>query len=94
MGKRVAKVQGLRWHAGRGLCPTCWSRAARRGVLADFPTVTYTRDELLEEWAALRVRGLGRSEAAGRLGVSRAAFERALYRARAAGDERAVMGVP
>ncbi len=47
------------------------------------------RDELLDRWVELRAHGLTKREAAARLGMTFVAFDRALYRARAAGDERA-----
>lgn len=77
-------------HAGRGRCRPCRDRAKRSGVLAEHPT---KRDAFLEEWAVLRVGGATREVAAERMGMTFAAFERALFRARAAGDLRAKLGV-
>lgn len=84
---------GWRRHVARGLCDPCWSAAARGGRLPEFERSTYSRDDLLDEWDLLRSQGCTRREAARRLGLSIEAFDRALYRARADGDERAVMGV-
>lgn len=81
-------------HGGRGLCNSCHARERYHGRLADHPRSTRSRDELLEEWELLRGQGHTRVQAAERLGMSPSAFERALQRARAAGDPRAARGVP
>lgn len=74
---------------GRGLCATCYNRHTRDGTLVDYTRSTYSRDELLDEWTFLRSGGVKGREAAARLGMSFASFERALHRAKARGDERA-----
>lgn len=84
--------RGARRHAGRGLCTPCHRRAKRTDRLADFERSLRTRDELLDEWDRLRTDGVGRAQAAQRMGMTPAAFERHLYRARAVGDPRAVLG--
>lgn len=80
-------------HGGRGLCVSCYGDKRYNGRLADHPRATWTRDELLDEWELLRGEGTTRLQAAERLGMTPAAFERALQRARAAGDPRAALGV-
>jgi len=85
----------LDWsHVGRGLCDPCyrWCRAA--GELIDYEPVRYSRDELMAEWELLRLEGYSKRQAAARLDVTFEAFDRAFHRARAAGDPRAVPGVP
>lgn len=95
---------GLRWrdcvecgersrNAGRGLCAHCHQGALRAGTLCDYERLTRSRADVLDDWTVLRGQGVTRLQAAARLGMSFPAFERALFRARAAGDERAVLGV-
>jgi hypothetical protein len=79
-------------HAAHGRCTACRAHTDRGAVVADYPRRTWRRDDLLEEWAMLRSSGSTRDEAADRLGMTLTAFDRALQRARAAGDERAVPG--
>lgn len=74
----------------RRLCEHCWRGAAQDGTLTDYPRMFRTRDELLDDWAHLSVQGVGYREFAGRVGMTFAAWDRAYWRARAAGDERAV----
>jgi len=80
-------------HAGRGLCVSCHGKASHLGQLENYPRRTWSRDELLDEWELLRGEGHTRVQAAERLGMNPTAFERALQRARAAGDPRAAPGV-
>jgi hypothetical protein len=83
---------GWRRHRARGLCDSCHAAAERDGTLVDFEYQTRRRDALLADWEVLRLSGLGRRAAAQRLGMNLRDFERALTRARDAGDPRAVMG--
>jgi hypothetical protein len=84
-------------HVARGLSGACYARIEaryRRGrsdELLDFPRRSRSRDELLDEWARLAGE-VSREAFAARVGMSLEGFERALYRARADGDARAVMG--
>ena len=80
-------------HEGRGLCPPCYRQATYTGRLDDYPRRNWSRDELLSEWELLRGEGHTRLQAAERLGMSALTFDRALWRARAAGDPRAELGV-
>jgi len=77
-------------HEARGLCEPCYKREDYHGRLADYPRATWSRDDLMTEWELLRSEGYSRRDAADRLGVKWEAFDRAYYRARAAGDPRAV----
>jgi len=78
----------------RLLCETCYGRERRAGRLDEHPRRTWSRDDLLEEWSFLHGQGYTRKQAADRLGISPAALDRAIWRARAAGDPRAVPGDP
>ena len=78
----------------RGLCEPCYGRERRSGRHEDHPRRTWSRDELMEEWAFLHSQKYTRKQAADRLGISPAALDRAIWRARAAGDPRAVPGDP
>lgn len=81
-------------HEGRGLCPPCYRQAQYAGRLDDYPRTTWSRDELMGEWDLLRSEGYTRRNAAERLGLKWETFDRAYFRARAAGDERAVPEQP
>jgi hypothetical protein len=74
----------------RGLCWFCYRAATKNGELFDYPRSTRSRDEVLDEWEMLRGEGYTRRQAAERIGMTFEAFDRALYRARSAGDPRAV----
>lgn len=76
----------------RGLCDPCYEKERRADRLADHPRSTWSRDDLMAEWELLRQDGYTRRQAADRLGVSYVAFDRAITRARAAGDPRAALG--
>lgn len=78
-------------HAGRSLCVAHHHAATLADTLADYPRLTRSSDEVMVEWEILRTSGVTtRTEAARRIGMSIDAFDRALLRARAAGDPRAV----
>jgi hypothetical protein len=79
-------------HAGRGLCTPCYGWADRHNRLADYQPHKRSRDEVLEEWDWLRSDGVPYKHAHQRIGMTPGAFERALQRARAAGDQRARVG--
>lgn len=80
---------GRRQHKARGLCDICWTDLARRGGLADYERVNRAHDDLLDDYVILRGQGYDWRQCAARLGMTRGAFERAMYRARRAGDPRA-----
>jgi hypothetical protein len=73
----------------RGLCFTCYERNRRRGTTDWLPRAIRLRDDWLDEVEHLRESRVPVREMPHRLGVSVAAFERAMFRARAAGDRRA-----
>ena len=77
-------------HRARGLCSRCHSAFQYTGELIAFERLTRTRDELLEDWELLRAQGLTRRQAAERMRMPYLSFNRALQRARAGGDPRAV----
>lgn len=93
MMPRSSGVTRVVTHEGRGLCPPCYRSAHYEGRLGDYPRRTWSRDEVLSEWELLRGEGHTRLQAAERLGMNPATFERALQRARADGDPRAELGV-
>lgn len=78
-------------HEGRGLCRRCYYRAGRVGVDGDWIPAIRCRDDVMAEWEFLRPTGITRREFASRMGMSWVAFDRMWWRARAAGDPRAVM---
>lgn len=75
--------------AGRGLCKPCYDHARNTGDLIDYETRNRSRDDLLDDWVVLRVDGYTWRQAAERLGMTYASFERAMNRARIDGDPRA-----
>lgn len=74
----------------RGLCPACYWPARSNGTVADWPRSTRSRDDVLDDWVILRAQGYTRRRAAERLGMTLAAFDGAIYRARRDGDPRAL----
>lgn len=68
-------------------CPTCGQKMPKP------PTVRHPLrplDDTLDDWDFLRRQGYSVRDAADRLGMSHAALDKALCRAKAAGDPRAV----
>jgi hypothetical protein len=59
----------------------CYGNRQHAGELIDFERTTRSRDEVMAEWALLRSEGYGKRQAAERLGMTFAAFDRALQRA-------------
>jgi hypothetical protein len=86
--QRSPSQTGIRIHRGCGLCSRCYDHIAPTQRV-DFPTVTRRRDDLLEDYVILRAEGMTWRQCAQRLDVNYTAFERAMNRARAAGDPRA-----
>lgn len=74
---------------GRGLCRPCWLHLDKTGELADYERPTRSRDDLLDDYVVLRDQGHDWRQCAERLGMSYPSFERAMFRARKAGDPRA-----
>lgn len=75
--------------AGRGLCKACWDLLDQVGGLADYERISRSRDHLLDDYELLRKAGHDWRQCAKRLGMTYPAFERAMLRARKAGDPRA-----
>lgn len=86
--------EGRRYHACRSLCTSCAATARRTGDLIDHPRRTVRRDDLLDDWALLRDEGLSYGDFAARIGSTETAVLRALARARADGDPRALHSIP
>ena len=77
-----------RIHGGHGKCKHCYRSDEYFREPVETRS-TWTQDELLTEWELLRPAGYTKRQAAQQLGMTLGAFERALYRAQAAGDPRA-----
>lgn len=78
----------LRQHATlntRELCSACYARAQRAGELE---RIKRSADEVLDDWALMRDDGESVESAAQRMGMTRSALDKALYRARKRGDAR------
>ena len=75
---------GVLRHDARGLCTQCYRAKHKAGGLDEFPPVTRGNAEVIEEWEWLRDAGYTREQAAMRMGMTFAALDRAIYRARAA----------
>jgi hypothetical protein len=80
---------GTYQHAGRGLCARCYLAASKRDELLDHERVTYSRDELLDEWEAVRGE-VSFYAFAERMGMKHATWDQAFRRAAKVGDPRAV----
>lgn len=74
---------------GRRLCKRCYESHRRADTLIDFEPSELDRDTLLDEYRLLRSDGVLAPYMPSRIGISAKAFERAMYRARRAGDPRA-----
>lgn len=86
---RCVECGDPRRDGGRGLCHRCYEVHHRAGTLIDFPRASLDRDTLMEEYRLLRSDGVLATRMHARIGISAKAFERAMYRARRAGDPRA-----
>lgn len=89
---RGPRRPGWRKMQGRGLCQCCYAKARRLDEVIDHPRRLRSRDEMLEEWEHCRgpIGGARFYNFGARIGSSQEAWERAFYRARAAGDPRAI----
>lgn len=68
----------------RGMCVRCYSAARDGGYLADYPRSIRRREDVLDDWNTLRLRGMTMREAAEYVGMRLPSFERAVLRARKA----------
>lgn len=81
---RSPDIPWQQWRWGRGLCYRCGARHRRAGALDQFPMPPYvSREQAVRKYQEMTLLGYGRQEVAGKLGMSLAALERALQRARA-----------
>lgn len=87
-------LRGYRALANRGLCSRCRRDLNGTDELYDYPARCRSRDEVLDEWDRLRLDGVGRAQAAQRMGMTFGALDRAIHRGRNVGDPRAVLGNP
>lgn len=81
------------WQAGRGLISTCHGILWKAGQLDNWPRVTFDADSLLDEWYELArnpAEGVTKQDIARRIGITPAALDQALNRARRRGDPRAI----
>ena len=69
---------------GRGLCGSCYHSLTPDQRL-DYPRLSRSSGELVEEWEMLRSEGYTKRQAADRLGMTYEAFERAYHRAKKTG---------
>lgn len=76
-------------YGAHGLCHSC-SHRLYRPPAPTFRSGPWTRDALLDEWDFLRRQGFTLRQATGRIGITYAALDRALHRAK--GDPRAIRG--
>jgi transposase-like protein len=90
MVPRSSATDRVTTHEGRGLCPPCYRQAQYGGRLDEYPRRSWSREDVMSEWDLLRAEGYTRRNAAERLGLKWETFDRAFYRAKAAGDPRAV----
>jgi transposase-like protein len=91
LAQRWAAGTGIHRHSGRGLCNPC-VRQLTPDQLLDFERITHTRDEILDDYDLLRRQGYSRRKIAERIGVSLAALEQCIWRARRVCDPRAKLG--
>lgn len=73
-----------RMHDARGLCSSCWTIHRRHGTHVDFPRVTRSSEELVEDAERLRARYPNQPmtwpEIAAELGVTYKALDKARER--------------
>jgi hypothetical protein len=81
---RQRAIGGSLCHRGRGLCRTCYDHECRYGDVRQWGRLSFTREEVQEEYAVLRPQGLTHPQIAARLGMSLDALEQSLTRARRA----------
>lgn len=64
----------------RELCARCWDQIRHTDEIHDYPRLTRRAADVAEDWEELASLGLSKRDAAARLGMTYAAFERALLR--------------
>ena len=90
MHRNVVCPDGHQRHRGRGLDTACYDQHYYGGSLDLFPRATYSRGELMEEWAAMSEMGVSFFEFPARVGMTFDGWYQAFYRARRAGHPLAV----
>jgi hypothetical protein len=85
MVPKTRPTHGVAVHKARGLCRKCYDRAKNAGRLIDYERITYSTEELVQEWCELRRYGCTRAEAEQRLGLRPKSLQKALSRARKRG---------
>lgn len=90
MRKKGTPPDGRPEPATKTTCHACYQRARRRAAGARPRSSPVFRAAVLDDYRLLRSSGVPTRFMPARVGMSPAAFERALYRARAAGDPRAL----
>lgn len=86
------RANNIREHLGRGMCRTCWERVNYHGNLAEHERLSRDNEDVLAEWHHVDLnREMPRARrialVAPRLGMTETALERALYRAKARGEQ-------
>lgn len=72
-------------HSARGLCHNCWKQAKADGDLPDHPRTHRPMAEVISDFNVLRLRQMTVRKAADHMGMTYAALDRAISRARKAG---------
>ena len=67
-------------HIGRGLCGRCYYFAQQFGVLHEYPRINRPYTWTWEDYDELAAQGYSRLHAAERLGLTKAALEKAIER--------------
>lgn len=75
-------------YKARGLCNACFCAEHKAGTLDDWETDLCPAHLVLDDWAILRDQGHTVRDAAPRLGMTAAALDKALERAKRRGDPR------
>jgi hypothetical protein len=70
---------GCAWHGARRLCTYCY-KAAWNSINRNGPRTTRRGADVYEDWLELKAQGYTKRQVADRLGMSFAAFDRAIWR--------------
>lgn len=85
----AATTPGMVRVGGRGLCAACYAWAHYHGKLADYPRATRRAEDVVEDVAILRGRGLSLAEIAAQLGMAPKSVGKACCRYRRRRQEAA-----
>lgn len=87
--RRGFKQTGTLWrHSAGGMCDRCWSREYRSITPAGYRLIITPWELIADDWVMLRDDGCSVRDATPRLGVTVAALDQALTRAKRRGDPR------